>query len=458
MIASLLTVFPGYGRHDRELSLADQSWAPDSMTVAAAQADFGKQWWYAFNDPMLDTLIAIGEQNNYNAAAAARRISVARQQLGEARSSWFPQIGLSAGYTREGLSGRTDGRSGSTGTASFFNAGANLSWEIDVFGKISRQVSRAAKYVKLSAAEYGGVMLSLDSEIATSYISLLVSRRQLQIADIHTFNQDTILKMVETRYRTGLASKLEVAQARTLYYSTIATVPMLEASIASSYNSLSVLLGVMPDSLPDGLYDEKQLPEGAILPAIGTPADLLRRRPDIAAAENNVDIAASALGIAKSEYLPSLSVSASVGTQAHDIRDMFGSQSLTYSVAPTLSWTLFDGLSRRYATAAAREDLEIQVDNYNLTVLTAVEEVRNALASYSASQRHVERLEKVLENCREEVRLSVELYKQGLTVFSNVVDAQQDYLTYENEMVQAQGNTLISLINIYKALGGGWSE
>lgn len=458
MIASLLTVFPGYGRHDRELSLADQSWAPDSMTVAAALADFGKQWWHAFNDPMLDTLITIGEQNNYNAAAAARRISVARQQLGEARSSWFPQIGLSAGYTREGLSGRTDGRSGSTSTASFFNAGASLSWEIDVFGKISRQVNRAAKYVKLSAAEYGGVMLALDSEIAMSYINLLVSRRQLQIADIHTFNQDTILKMVETRYRTGLASKLEVAQARTLYYSTIATVPMLEASITSSYNSLSVLLGIMPDSLPEGLYAERQLPDGAVLPVTGTPADLLRRRPDIAAAENNVDIAASALGIAKSEYLPSLSVSASVGTQAHDIRDMFGSRSLTYSVAPTLSWTLFDGLSRRYATAAAREDLEIQVDNYNLTVLTAVEEVRNALASYSASQRHVERLEKVLENCREEVRLSVELYKQGLTVFSNVVDAQQDYLTYENEMVQAQGNTLISLINVYKALGGGWSE
>lgn len=460
MLAAVGAVAPVHGQNARALDLAGTQWPADSIFDIAGTraADDNEAWWHNFGDATLDTLVALGEKNNYNAAAACRRIAIARSQLGEARSAWFPQIDISAGYTREGVSGRTASRNGERSTMSYFNAGANLSWEIDVFGKVARQVRKAQKYVKLSAAEYGSVMIALQAEIATAYINLCVSRRQLSIAHFHSDNQKQLLAVVESRHKAGLASKLEVAQARTLYYSTVATVPMLEASIESAYNSIAVLTGAMPGELPRSIYTEKPLPIRVPLPDMGVPADLLRRRPDIAEAERNIEIAAAAVGIAKSEYLPSLSLNASIGTQAHNFGDLFDRQSLAYSVVPTLSWTLFDGLARRNTAAAARETLEAQVDNYNMTVLTAVEEVRNAVNYYKGSQEHCLRLEKVLENCREEVEKSVDLYKQGLTIFTNVVDAQQDYLSYQNSLVQARGASLLYVIQLYKALGGGWVE
>ena len=453
----LLGILSGFGETAGKLTLAGTSWSADTIAVTEIHAD-GSAWWRRFNDATLDSLIILGEKNNYDAAAAVRRIAIARAQLGTARSAWFPQIDVSAGYNRERSSGRLQGRTGNASTMSYFNAGASLSWEIDVFGKVARQVEKASEYVRLSAAEYGGVIVALDAEIASAYISLLVSRHQLEIAETHAVNQDSILGTVETRYRTGLASKLDVAQAKTLYYSTIASVPLLEASIEASYNSLAVLIGVLPDSLPSGVYADHPLPDHVGLPDVGVSADLLRRRPDIAQAERNISMAAAELGIARSQYLPSLSLTATIGTLAHNFNDLFSKQSTTYSISPTLSWTLFNGLSRRNSTAAAKENLQMQIDSYNTTVLTAVEEVNNALASYSASLRHIARLEQVLENCLEEVRLSFSLYKQGLTQFSNVVDAQQDYLTYQNTLVEAQGTSLASLISLYRALGGGWNE
>ncbi len=174
------------------------------------------------------------------------------------------------------------------------------------------------------------------------------------------------------------------------------------------------------------------------------------------AAEKSIDVAAAELGIAKKDYLPSLSISANVGTQAHAFGDLFTGPSFTYSVAPTLSWTLFDGFARRAATASARENMQIEIENYNLTVLTAIEEVRNALARYSATLKYIERTAKVVESSEEAVNLSLDQYKQGLSDFYNVVEAQLNYLTYQNSLVAARGEALTSLIDLYKALGGGF--
>lgn len=190
---------------------------------------------------------------------------------------------------------------------------------------------------------------------------------------------------------------------------------------------------------------------------LGAPGDLLRRRPDVVQAERGIEAAAAALGIARKEYLPSLSVSASAGTQAHNIGDLFSRNSFTYSIAPTLSWTIFDGLSRRYNAAEARERMEIEIAGYNLAVLTAVEEVRDAARRYTCTLEYIKTIEDVVGSSAEEVRLSVELYKQGLTAFSNVVDAMLNYLSYQNTLVSAKGQAIDSLINLYKALGGGWN-
>ncbi len=440
-----------YLRHD-----LGTRWEADTSVTAITTAEPVQAWWRTFEDPLLDSLITIGEANNYDVSMAARRIDMARAAVRQAQSAYYPQIGIDAGWTRERTSGRTASRSGSASTLSWFSGGATMSWEIDVFGKIHAQASKAKSAVKVSAAEYNGAILALDAEIATTYIGLLVNRAQLDVATEHSANQKHILDITETRYRTGLVSKLDVAQANTLYYSTIAQIPLLEASIEADYNSLAVLLGVTREELPPSIYEARALPSHYQLAGLGTPLDVLRRRPDVVAAEKSIDVAAAELGIAKKDYLPSLSISANVGTQAHAFGDLFTGPSFTYSVAPTLSWTLFDGFARRAATASARENMQIEIENYNLTVLTAIEEVRNALARYSATLKYIERTAKVVESSEEAVNLSLDQYKQGLSDFYNVVEAQLNYLTYQNSLVAARGEALTSLIDLYKALGGGF--
>ncbi len=355
------------------------------------------------------------------------------------------------------MSGLTSDVKGPATTLSSFSGTVNMRWEIDVFGKITAQVRQAKAEVKVSAAEFAGVGLSVDAEIASTYIGLLVSRGQLAVAREHSKSQLQILNMTKTRHETGLASKLDVAQASTLYYSTIAQIPLLEASIDASVNSLAVLLGTTRDQLPAGVMTAGTIPTNMPAVGLGTPADLLRRRPDVVQAEKSIDAAAAALGIARKDYLPSLSVAASAGTQAHNIGDLFSRNSFTYTIAPTLSWTIFDGLSRRYGVAEAREQMEVAIDNYNLAILTAVEEVSDAARRYTCTQEYISTIEEVVASSAEEVKLSVDLYKEGLTAFSNVVDAMLNYLSYQNTLVSARGQAIDSLINLYKALGGGWS-
>ena len=174
------------------------------------------------------------------------------------------------------------------------------------------------------------------------------------------------------------------------------------------------------------------------------------------AARENVTLAAAAVGIAKKDYLPSFTVNGAIGTSAHNASDLFARNSITYTVAPTLSWTLFDGLARKSATAEAKLKLESEIDNYNQTVLNAVTEADNALVSYRNDLEYMQSLREVVDNSNQTLELSVDLYKKGLTAFNNVVDALLNVLEYQNSLIVAKGDALVSLINLYKAVGGGW--
>lgn len=428
-------------------------WSNDSTFDADAS---NIHWWKGFGDSLLDSLVARGRTNNYNVSVAIKRIELARAGIGAARSAYFPTVGVDAGWSRNRTSGVATSTHIPVTIGSAFNASVTASWEIDIFGKVHSQVQKAKANEGLSAAEAAGVVLSLDAEIANTYIGLLVARGQLEVARRHAGNQLEILRITQLRHDTGLASKLDVAQATTLYYSTIAQIPLLEAQIDASVNSLAVLLGTTREQLPSAIDTAVALPTSMPPVGIGTPADLLRRRPDVVQAERQIDVAAAALGIARKDYLPSLSIQASVGSQAHSLGDLFTGDSFTYSIAPTLSWTIFDGLGRHYAVAEARRQMEIAIDDYNMAVVTAVEECRDAARNYTCTLRYIDDIEKVVESSSEEVDKSVELYKEGLTAFSNVVDAMLNYLSYQNTLVSARGRAIDSLINLYKALGGGW--
>ncbi len=438
------------GRDYLMRSLPDD-WHPE---MAPSESTFGGEWWKSLGDPILDSLMSIAERTNFDINAAARRIEVARQAVRQAAAGWYPQLGVNAGWQRERVSGRTGGRSGDAAIQSYFSASATMNWEVDVFGKNASQVRHARASQAVSAAEYSATLLSLEAEIANTYISLLVNREQLDVARHHTEMQEHVLDITETRYRTGLVSKLDVAQAQTVYYSTQATLPQLETSAEQAINALATLLGVYPEDIAPKLKAPWITPDYRHLVPAGVPANLLRRRPDIIAAESEVSAYAAQLGIAKKDFLPTLTLNGTIGVSAHNAGDLFKENSMGYTIAPTLTWTLFDGFARKSAVREARDQMKIGIESYNLTVMTAIQEVNNAMISYRSSLRAIDSYTNVIRQCAESYHLSVDLYIQGLTSFTNVVDAQINSLTYANTLISARGNAFISLINLYKSLGG----
>lgn len=413
-------------------------------------------WWHNFNDPLLDRLIAMGLEYNYNAAIAIKRMELAHTTLDLTSTGYYPTLGVSAGWNAARSSGYLSDPHTKASNVSYWDLGVSMSWEIDVFGRIKQKQAQAKANIDVSRMDYAAVQVSLAAEIANAYITLRTYQAQLEVARKHIASQERILEMTLARHEAGLASNFDVTQARVVLYSTQSSIPGLEAAIHSTINSISVLVGRFPDEVNLGLSTPGELPSEFKLVGIGVPADLLRRRPDIISAEYQLAADAAALGIAKKDFLPTLTLNGSVGTRARNIGDLFKGDSFTYSIAPTLSWTIFDGFNRRYSKLQARQQLELDIDNYNMTVQTAVEEVDNAIIYYAGILQNIELIEKTIQESNKSLALAVDLYKNSLSPFSNVVDAQLNLLTYQNNLVSNRGKALQSLVNIYKALGGGW--
>lgn len=413
-------------------------------------------WWKEFGDPMLDSLISLGVSNNYDVLTAQRRIDMARQTLRQTQAAYFPTLTMNAGWTANQASGMTTKHHADASTMSYFDLGMDMSWQIDVFGKITERAKASKAQFMATSAEYSAMMVTVSAKIATAYLQLRTLQTELEVLNRHIAQQKRVADITNARHEAGLASMLDVAQSLTTYYSTNAAMLSLNTSITTTINAIAVLTGTFPDNIAETLSCPTPMPSYQKIVAVGMPMELLRRRPDIAQAEATLAGYASALGVAKKDFLPTLSLNGSIGTSSHDISDMFGKQSYTYSVAPTLSWTVFDGMSRNAAVASARRQMEAGIDNYNSTVLTAVQEVDNAMATYANQVKYINMMDKVVAQAEKSFDLSIDLYKQGLTDFINVTNSQISYLTYSNELVEAKGQALAALVNLYQALGGGW--
>lgn len=420
-------------------------WTYQSDVVQVLPAEDG--WWKLFDDPILDSLIVMAQEQNYDILMATRRIEAARQQVRAAKAAYYPTIDLSASYTRE----REAGVNSNT-----YNVGASMSWEIDLFGRITANVSQQKAGLRVSKVDREATMVSVAAELATNYIQLRVYQAQLAVAQAHISRQDSVVGIARTRFECGLVSKIDVDQALTILYSTRADVPMLRSSIRSTINAIALLTGSYADQMYSLLAPMRELPDHHRIVAIGIPADLLRRRPDVLAAEAQVAQAAAALGVARKDYLPTLTLEGNIGYLNHGHGDIFDSNHLTYSVAPTLSWTVFSGFARAANIAAARADMERLIDNYNLTLMTAYNEADNAMVAYSNSLQRIDDYQSAQQSSAEFMHLSIELYRNGLSDFTNVANAQTSYLSYTNSEIAARGSSLLNLIQLYRALGGGF--
>ena len=414
------------------------------------------QWWKSFGDTTLDSLISIAVDRNYSVLTAIDRMNMAKAGLRMERSGFFPTVGINAGWTRQQTSGNTSELPQST--QHYYDVSANMSWELDIFGSIRQRVKAQKETFAASKEEYTAVMVSLSAQVASSYIQLRELQQELKVVERNCASQAAVLKITEVRYNTGLVSKLDVAQAKSVYFSTKASMPQLESVINQYITSLAVLLGTYPQEIRPVLERVGELPDYMEPISIGIPADLLMRRPDIRSAEHQINAQAASLGASKSDWLPQVFIKGSVGYASKDFKDLTKHKSFTYEIAPALSWTIFSGGKLVNATKSARAQLDEAIDQFNQTVLTAVQETDNAMTAYRSSIKQIVALREVRNQGQETLTLSLDLYKQGLTPFQNVLDAQRSLLSYENQLVQARGNSLLQLIALYQALGGGWNN
>ena len=414
------------------------------------------QWWKSFGDTTLDSLISIAVDRNYSVLTAIDRMNMAKAGLRMERSGFFPTVGINAGWTRQQTSGNTSELPQST--QHYYDVSANMSWELDIFGSIRQRVKAQKETFAASKEEYTAVMVSLSAQVASSYIQLRELQQELKVVERNCASQAAVLKITEVRYNTGLVSMLDVAQAKSVYFSTKASIPQLESGINQYITSLAVLLGTYPQEIRPVLERVGELPDYMEPISIGIPADLLMRRPDIRSAEHQINAQAASLGASKSDWLPQVFIKGSVGYASKDFKDLTKHKSFTYEIAPALSWTIFSGGKLVNATKSARAQLDEAIDQFNQTVLTAVQETDNAMTAYRSSIKQIVALREVRNQGQETLTLSLDLYKQGLTPFQNVLDAQRSLLSYENQLVQARGNSLLQLIALYQALGGGWNN
>lgn len=417
------------------------------------------KWWKQFDDPILNRLIILAEQNNFDLRAAYQRIAAAKAQLTQTRSAWFPTLGTHAGWSHERSSGDTGILPDVPSTDDYMTLGLDFSWEIDVFGRVASQYKAGKASIGASEADYVGSQITLFANVAKAYITLRLAQAELAIAEEHLTTQKKIVDMTRDRMECGLGNKLEVSQALGVYLSTQASMPSLKADVKTAKNSIALLCGMYVEDLDREIGDLNNTTPLPILidfPSAGVPIDLLRRRPDIIAAENQMAIAAARCGVAKKDFLPTLSLSAGVATQSHAAKKLFKDSSITWNITPTLSWTIFDGLSRKGVLEEAKANMRECVDNYNETVLTAVQEVNNAIAQLESSWESINLQLELLKTTRESLDLSIDLYRRGLTQFSNVTNAQIDVLNQENTLVSYKAQSLQAAVMLYEAIGGGY--
>ena len=450
----IITALPSMGQQNLLMEPLPPEWQEDELFVGTMpDADF---WWKKFDDALLDSLITIATERNLSAMTALTNIRIAKAGWRMTQNGLLPTLDFSTGWTREKASGNLSQTGDIEAWYGYFSGAISMNWEVDVFGKIFKRAQAQKRAFQATEEEYRATMVTLCAEVANAYFSLRQSQAEMMVLQQNAQSQKEIMEIAVARYETGFASKLDVAQAQSVYYSTLAAIPSMQSSIEQYINTLAVLLALYPENINKRLNSPEPLPDYVEAVAVGVPANLLRRRPDVRAAELSVEQNAALLGATKRDWLPSIYLNGSFGYSANNIDKLMHSRSMQWEIAPTLTWNIFSGGKRINATAEAKAELEQSIIMFNSTVLTAVQEVSNAMSLYKNSILSIETLKETVRKGEETLGLSVELYKQGLTQFQSVLDAQRSLLNYQNNLVRTQGYSLMALVQLYKALGGGW--
>jgi multidrug efflux system outer membrane protein len=422
---------------------------------AASLAD--APWWDAFQDPGLQALVREALQRNYDVRIAAARVQEARAALSVARSDLYPSFDYGASVSRSKVGPGIQGRPGGPvpQASTFYSASMSASWELDIWGRI-RRLNEAAR-ANLFATEDArrGVWLTLVSDVAQAYFELLELDVQLRIARNSTDAYQRTYDLFLDRFNLGVASKLETSRAQGALGDAQAAIPQLESSIVAKENQLSILLGKPPGSIARGgpMYEQPVVPG---VPA-GLPSALLERRPDLRQAEQLLVAANARIGVAKAEFFPKLSLTALFGTASPEVSALTGGTATIWAVAGMFSGPLFNAgrtLGTYRASIAQWEQARLQ---YEQAVLQALREVSDALTALSKLNEAEVGQDLAVRALEEAVGHATARYQQGLANYFEVLEAQQQLYPAQNALALIRRNRLLAYVQLYKALGGGWS-
>jgi NodT family efflux transporter outer membrane factor (OMF) lipoprotein len=413
-----------------------------------------RAWWTTLDDPVLDRLIATAHAQNLSLRVAGVRVLQSMAARGIAVGQLFPQSQeLNGDFTRAKASENGPPVPTYSTTAGI---GFDAAWELDFWGKFRRNIEAADAELDASLATYDDVMVTLVSEVALAYVDVRTVQARIKIARDNVQRQEDGERLADERFNAGATSELDPAQVKTLLAQTRADIPLYEAELRRAMYRLVFLLGEPPRDILEQLGEPGIIPTAPTDVAVGIPADLLRRRPDIRLAERQAAAQSARIGVARAEMYPAFFLSGSVGLQAGSAGDLFQSGSWTGSITPGFSWPIFNYGRLRNNVRVQDAEFQAAILNYRNTVLAAAQEVESSLVGFLRGQDRAALLMKAVTLSERSLELARVQYAEGTADFQRVLDALSGLLAIQDALVLTQGQVVVSLISTHKSLGGGW--
>jgi multidrug efflux system outer membrane protein len=452
MLLASCTFGPNY---KRPLVETPDAFRGQPAAGAGSLADLA--WFELFRDDALTGLVRAALQENFELRIAAERVLQARAAYGITRADQWPEIGASAGVAAARASRRGAARGvpdGADADVSYIEAGFNVGWELDVWGRL-RRLSEAARAQYLATEEARrGVVTTLVADVSETYLVLRALDLELEIARRTRDLATESLRLTETRRSGGIASALDVRQAEQLLFTATSQIASLEREIAQAENALSLLLGRAPGDVPRGQALEALQPPPSV-PA-GLPSALLERRPDIRQAEQQLIAANAQIGAAKAEYFPRISLTGFFGAQSRALSNLLSGPAVLASAGAGAAAPIFNGGRTRANVRLAEAVQREAVVQYQRTIFTALRDVADALAAHGKTREQRGEQERLVQTLGESVRLATQRYQGGLDSYLPVLDAQRNLFEGELALARLRQQEFSSVVQLYRALGGGW--
>jgi outer membrane protein, multidrug efflux system len=435
---------------------------PDSFVgVEGAQvssADMEREFWKAFNDEQLNAMIEQALAANHDIRIATARLREARALRGETRLDLAPTVQGSAGYTKARASDRqlTPTPTTADREQDFYDSGFDAFWELDFFGRVRRQVEASSAEVQSAEASVYATQVSVTAEVARNYFELRGAQEQLAVARRNADNQAETVRITQARLDAGRGTQLDASRAQAQLSATLSTIPDLEAAVTRSMLRLGVLTGQAPEALMPQLATAKALPTLPVAHDIGTPEQLLRRRPDIRVAERDLAAATAEIGVAVGDLFPRITFLGHWGFDAVNSSDLGNPGSETFSFGPSIRWAAFDLGRVRQRIKQREAATDRALAKYEQTVLQALEETDASLTAYSKAIVKQQHLQASATASLEAAKLARARYESGVADFLAVLDAERSALAAEDQLARSETQTATALLATYKALGGGF--